>query len=201
MDFQYCHASPHLDMVPVLPTISSGDFFERHVFYDCQQVQYTDLYNGVLLFNRRTMFAVRLCKAPCIFLQPVLDREMDVPELIVLRKIQSLFHDTERIECDPHTRTWITVNIPELVEDIFGLRHATFLQQVVNRLGSLTGWLPSLATWFWQTGQWRPHPEIAHLLSVLEYEDAGRWVMILQNPKYHRALTKALLLSMAFVNL
>lgn len=201
IDFHFMHATPRLDQVPALPSVSSVDFLDRHVFYDDSTLRYTDLYNGLLLMNRRTLFAARLCTAQCLFLQPVLDRELDVPEFIVLRKIQSMFHDMERIECDIQTRNWFVVIIPAFLEKMFGPRHATFLQLVVNHLGSLTSWLPQLAIWFWQTGQWRAHPEVGHLLSVLEYEESVRWVMILQNPKYHRALTRALLLSMAFLNL
>ena len=65
--------------------------------------RYTDLYDGLLLFNPRTMFAVRLSYATMVYLTPLLKHHQPMDEFLAVRAIQGCLADHTQPSVD-HAR-------------------------------------------------------------------------------------------------
>jgi hypothetical protein len=69
-------------------------------------VRHTDLYDGLLLFNPRTMFAVRLCYPTMVFLTPLLKHHQPMDEFLAVRTVQACLADHSQPSVDHATLHW-----------------------------------------------------------------------------------------------
>lgn len=84
------------DVHEVAPSLLTGTLF------DLMALAWTQPYDGVLVMNPVTLFAVRLCEPDVVYLAPVLNPAQDVREFLALRVVQAQLVDASRpAPCGP----------------------------------------------------------------------------------------------------
>lgn len=173
--------------------------------------RHTDLYDGLLLINTQTLFAVRLCYPTMIFLTPLLKRRESMDEFLAMRVVQSHLYDTSPVNVDHDTQQWYR-SMGMWAESFFGEHHGTLLDRIqwqVMHIGMwLTAWQSYIGTLDWEA--WseldieiqrlyvllpRPRPNAPYRgrpgPAGPDYEHPGSWwPRILCNPKYTQWIAK-----------
>ena len=75
--------------------LSNGDHLHNAI-----TLSYLDLYDGVLVVNPITLFAVRLCAAELVYLTPVLRQRLSLPLFLALHSVRSGLSDASRVHMD-----------------------------------------------------------------------------------------------------
>lgn len=189
LSFDFRHAAPKLP----LPCIPSIDNCHQSLLDDDYVIQrpsltYHGLFNGIFVCNPRTMFAVQICTPRCIFLRPILDHQMSIAELLVLRKLQSKYFDGQRLGVDPATRNWFAIEIPWYVNEFFQDNYTEFMGSVSHKIETVHEWLPEVL--YMDAHRYPPDPELYPLHCVLA---SPNWLVKLRHPKYHWALVRVIL--------
>lgn len=177
--------------IPIIPTqrgavtqiVTDAAMFDSAPF-----IAYRGLYDGVLLVNPHTLFALRLCTPDIVYLTPLLQRRRELPEFLAHRSVEARLADCGRHSVDPRTHRWITADLPALTHRLFGAAEAPLLTQIHYHIDTLYGWVggwvrfvAALAPADWATLE----PSLQRLWHLLEYEAPVHWYKILGAPRYH----------------
>lgn len=199
VDLQF---SPHGHLPPAIPILPDAIpaktlvRMERERLENINLLQYSDLYDGLLVLNRSTMFALRLCYPSITFLTPLLKHQEPLHEFIALRIAQSYLIDPVQLGMDLLSHDWYH-SVAEWVGTLFNPKHAEFIQQIHWQCVNIQSWLPQwithIATLCWE--DWSVLDlDLQRLFVLLDYEHPSSWWRkILCNPKYTLWIAKAVL--------
>ena len=184
--------------VPILPAALPHNTlakFACEALHSPSGLQYTDLYDGVLLLNTRTMFAVRLSYPRMVFLAPLLRHRLNLQEFLALRILEARLVDCNHPHLDTATLAWVH-GLPQMTYDLFYERHAASIARMEWQADTILDWLP---VWMDHIGSLCPEewtdldPELQRLYLLLDYEHPGQWFQrILCNRKYGPHVAKLL---------
>lgn len=138
--------------MPILPALvvaaDPGPDGERAVtpaileeLVDTTTLCYTGLYDGLLVVNPATLFAVRFCAPQVAYLTPLLHQRVSLTQFLALRTVESRLMDVSRPTVDPQSRDWWTVGVPALGHEVFGARHGPLMSQIVWQTDNVGVWL------------------------------------------------------------
>lgn len=202
VDLQF---SPHRHLPPAIPilpeTIPAATLvrMERERLENVNLLQYADLYDGLLVLNRRTMFAMRLCYPSIAFLTPLLKHQEPVHEFIAMRIAQAYLApttDPSHLSMDLLSHDWYQ-SMASWVGTLFNSKHGDFIQQIHWQVLHIQGWLPHwiahISSLSWE--DWSVLDlDLQRLFVLLDYEHPSSWWRkILCNPKYTPWIAKAVL--------
>jgi hypothetical protein len=165
--------------------------------FDAATMRYRGLFDGVILVNPMTLFAVRLCSAAAFFLAPLLRDRQTVPEFLLQTALTSVHVEPDRPpSADPASLEYWTVTQPALAARFFAADHDRMLRQVDSAVCNVYHWL---SHWMHYTStlspdEWRdglPLP-LQRLYVVLEHETPPNWHRVVCNPRYQGLVAKAL---------
>jgi hypothetical protein len=160
-------------------------------------MRYRGLFDGVLLLNPATLFAVRLCGAAAFLLAPLLRGRQTVPEFLLQTALTSVHVEPDlSATADPASLEYWTVTQPALAARFFTAHHDRLLRQVDGAVCDVYYWLShwmhyasSLSSKEWRDGLALP---LQRLYVVLEHETPPNWHHVVCNPRYQGLVAKAL---------
>lgn len=139
--------SPHGHLppsVPILPEqLPSGS--RMRLGMECLEnahiMQYTDLFDGLLLLNTRTMFALRLCYPNLVFLTPLLKHRMPLCEFLAVRIVQAQLLEMSQATVDQDSHDWYR-SMGNSAEVFFGEQHGHLIDRIQWQVANISAWLP-----------------------------------------------------------
>ena len=186
--------------IPILPNVlppASAKRLLHEQFHNLGALQYTDLFDGLLLVNRRTMFAVRLMYPALLYLTPLLRHQQPLNEFLVHRTLQARLLPT----ADP-TRDHATITryqcLENMTDDFFGGHHGPVSHRIRWQVHSLLDWLPvwvvAVNAMGWD--EWNQlDDDLQRLFVLLDHEVQCRWhTKILCSAKYMPWLARLIVL-------
>lgn len=186
--------------IPILPTTLSPTSAKRFIheeWHNLRTLQYTDLFDGLLLVNRRTMFAVRLMYPALVYLTPLLRHQQPLSEFLVHRCLQARLLPSADPTIDHATITWYQC-LEGMTDDFFGFHHGPLIHRIRWQVHSLLDWLPiwvvSVNAMSWD--EWNQlDDDLQRLFVLLDHEAPCRWhTKILCNAKYMPWLARLIVL-------
>lgn len=154
--------------------------------------RYRGLFDGVLLVNPATLFAVRIGCPEAVFLAPLLRNRVSLAEFLAQAAVSAAH--PEGSAPDPASRAYWAVTQPALVRRIFGDDHGELVRRVDDRVRDLYPWL---AAWMrWAAGlsvdEWLSlDVGLQRLYVILEHETPVNWPRVVGAPRYHGLVAKA----------
>ena len=154
--------------------------------------EYRGLFDGVLLVNPATLFAVRLSSPEAVFLTPLLRHRMPLAEFLAYTVVSSVHPDRFG---DHASHAYWTVTQPAMMRDIFAdALYGDLLRQIETRVRDIYPWL---TTWMnWVTGlpvdEWLAFDlGLQRLYVILDHETPANWPRVVCAPRYHGLVAKA----------
>jgi hypothetical protein len=207
-----CGQTPNLDFtvhdylppcIPILPS-NATDAGALDQVYDAKSLEYTNAYDGILLVNPATMFAVRLSYPDVVFLTPLLKERMTVTEFLTTRFIESTVMEVSRTQMDRMSRRWWGTQVSEFVDTFFSHSHTHLIQQIYWQVDTMshwiTAWMEYIGSLCWD--EWNQlDVDLQRLYVLLDYagEDVGNtanWSRILRHPKYCDWVSKMVVITL-----
>ena len=144
--------------VPILPDLwEVPSLVGGEALCDHATLTFTSMFDGVLIVNPSTLFAIRLCEPEILFLYPLLQRRQSVPEFLAVQMVQTNLTDTSRLHVDRHSHRWWKECIQEMTDRLFGEPYGDVLarlqwhvQSVHQWIGPWMGFVSSLCWEDWQ---------------------------------------------------
>ena len=207
-----CGETPNLDFsvhqylppcIPILPGhVPNIEMVDS--IYDSETLEYNAPYDGILLVNPVTMFAIRLSYPDVVFLTPLLRERLSVTEVLVTRVIESTLMEVSRIHMDRMSRRWWGTQVAEFIEAFFAPTHNELVQQIYWQVDTMpqwiTVWMEYITSLCWD--EWNQMDvDLQRLYVLLDYagEDVGNttnWSRILRHPKYSDWVSKMIVFSL-----
>lgn len=162
---------------------------------------YRGLFDGVLLVNPMTMFAVRLSGLATVFLTPLLRGHLTLPEFLMQTALSSLYVDADRQHTDQVSCDYWTITQPRLTARFFGESHNDLLCRIDHMVCSVFHWLQQWMFYVHGLGpnEWaRMEPSMQNLYFVLDHETPPYWPKVLYNHRYHPHLAKVLVFCLEY---
>ena len=181
--------------VPLLPT-NLTDVPTTRLLFNRTSLRYTGLYNGILVLNPITMFAVRISPPVVVYLMPLLSHRQSLMEFLIARSIDWLLTDLSRPNVDHATFDWFKRTAKELTGLLFGEQHCMLLNRIEWQIQNVLHWLPVWVAFIKNITRedWnRLHIDIQRIHSLLEYEPCTSWYHVVCNPKYTTGMAKVIL--------
>lgn len=189
--------------VPILPDVHDvmASILEEPI-YDLRTLSWCQPYDGVLVMNPTTLFAVRLCDPEVVYIAPVLHPKQDVREFLALRVVQSQLVDAPRTSMDRMSYVWWKNTLDLLTRRLFSEQYSPLLNAIFWHVHSIhqwvTSWMGFVSSLCWT--EWRTLDiDLQRLYVLLDYvydEDRGAWHRVLRNLKYSHWVAKAVLFVM-----
>lgn len=187
--------------VPILPGQTAlNAVLPVGKLYDPRTLRYTTPYNGVMLCNPHTLFAVRVCPPEVVFLRPLLDRTLCLTEFLAWRVVESMLVDVSRPVVDTASQRWWRCELPALIDALRGEEpneeEARTVDHIRWQVHHLALWLPTWAQYIeaLEWGEWcELHVDLQRLFVLVDYmyrEDPSAWPRIVGSPKYASWLAK-----------
>lgn len=182
--------------VPILPSqipphTRTKLLHER--LHNTRSLQHTDLYDGLLLVNTQTLFAIRLCYPVMAFLSPLMKHELSLPEFLAVRAVQAHLVDVNSPCVDHATLQWYR-SLGGMVDEHFGEHQRVLIDRIRWQVCHVMQWLPTwlvyVSTLCWD--EWMNLDiDLQRLYLLLDYEHPSQWfTKILCNPKYTAWIAK-----------
>ena len=141
--------SVHNDLAPSIPILPALGAAELGALGRAEEViearpggegeelglRYRGLFDGVLLVNPATFFAVRLGCAEAVFLAPLLRLHMTLVEFLSLAEVTTAFYSGN--EADPASRAYRTETQPLFMRRWFGTIHGPLANRIHLRVRDL----------------------------------------------------------------
>lgn len=184
--------------VPILPAelpTATRTRLLRERLHSVRTIQYTDLYDGLLVFNPQTMFAIRLCYPTMVYLTPLLKHHQPMNEFLAMRVAQARLVDLTHPTVDHATLHWYR-SLESMTDEYFAAQHGPLLDhlrwQADNTVQWLTTWMMYISSLCWD--EWSALDiDLQRLYVILDYEHGSNWYhKILCNPKYTVWIAKLL---------
>jgi hypothetical protein len=181
--------------VPLLP-VGLFDIPLIHTLVNPLTMRYTGLYNGLLVLNPVTMFAIRITPPTIVYLMPLLNHKQSLIEFLAARSIEWLLMDISRPSIDHTTFDWFKYTVREFTVLLFGERHCMLLNRIEWQIQNILHWLPVWVAYIKHItrDEWnRLDIDIQRIHSLLEYEPCSAWYHIICNPKYTTGMAKVVM--------
>ena len=185
--------------IPILPRLAEvKPPIPTSTLVDPDCLSYAGLYDGILMLNPVTMFAVRLCTPEIVYLSPLLKRRLSVPEFLALQVVQAQLTDASRVHVDRVSHRWWKEDLRAFTYGIFAETCATLLSDIEWHVDTFPqwvgGWMSHISSLCWD--EWNALDiDLQRLYVLLDYvyeEDGGTsWHRVLHNPKYASWVAKA----------
>jgi hypothetical protein len=181
--------SLHRYLPPSVPLLPMGSMDMPVVDYLCNvySLRYTGMYDGILIMNPVTMFAVRISPPIVLYLTPVMKHKQDFMEFLATRAVESQLTDLSRPIVDHVTCDWFKRSVNELTFSIFGERHQILLGKINWQIQTIMQWLPVWVSYVENLSreEWNLLDiDLQRLHSLLLYESHPLWHRIICNTKY-----------------
>jgi hypothetical protein len=193
--------------IPILPETIVGDLESLERVYDPETFEYTSPYDGVLLVNPVTMFAIRLSAPDVVFLTPVLRGRMNITDFIANRVVEANVMEVSRTHMDRMSRRWWGTQVSEYMDAFFAASHASLIQQIYWQVDTMsqwiTGWMGYMNALCWD--EWNQlDVDLQRLYVLLDYagDDVGNpanWPRILKHPKYSEWVAKMVVFTLHYM--
>ena len=190
--------SLHRYLPPSVPLLPVG-LFDMRMLFNATSMRYTGLYNGILVLNPITMFAVRIMPPMVVYLMPLLNHRQSLIQFLATRSIEWLLTDLSRPNIDHATFDWFKRTVREFTVLVFGERHCMLLNRIEWQIQNVLHWLPVWVAYIKHITreEWnRLDIDIQRIHSLLEYEPCTSWGHIICNPKYTTGMAKVVMFCM-----
>ena len=188
--------------IPILPPAPNHALLNGMARHCLETMTYAVAYDGIVVLNRSTLFAVKLCHPESVFLSPLLRRKMSLDHFLSLRIVQSNLMDVSRIHVDRMSHHWWKTMIPEMLYRIFGHECHETLSHISHQVQHISHWIS-----FWMSyvsalawDEWITLDiDLQRLYVLLDYvhdEEGGQWSRILRNAKYSNWVAKVVATTM-----
>lgn len=152
-----------------------------------------DPFDGLLLLNPQTLFALRMSYPTMVYLTPLLRHTQPLREFLALSVIQAYLVDVSQLSLDHASLQWCQ-RVDAWTDEFFGATHRRLLDHIRWQVRHILGWLPMwmvyVSTLCWD--EWNELDiDLQRLYVLLDYEHPMQWSgRILCNPKYRNWVAK-----------
>lgn len=211
-----CGDIPNLDFnvhqhlapcIPILPEITAEYHNEYiHNIFDPCTLELTGQYDGLFLVNPVTMFGVRLSIPEVVFLDPLLQKDLDVLPFLTAKVVEASMMEISRINTDRMSRRWWENEVPDLLDRYFAQSHGTLIQQIYWQVDTMPQWVNVWMDYITSLCQdeWNQLDlDLQRLYLLLDYaatdditNRSSSWLRILKHPKYTEWVAKVITFTM-----
>ena len=184
--------APCLPILPdLIPELQQCGVLEGT--YDKHCMMYASQYDGILLVNPVTMFAIRLSTPDVVFLSPLLQGKQDIMDFLILRIIGTNPIEPSRIHMDRLSRRWWELQVGVYIQSFFSASHGELIGAITWQVETMpqwiSVWMEYMGSLCWQ--EWNElDVDIQRLYVLLDYaweephSDGDKWSRILRHSKY-----------------
>ena len=132
VDFQLHSSVP--PSVPIIPVgVEAMDLLLGIPLHKEDSLTYTERYDGWLLLNRQTLFAVRLCSPVIVYLSPLLRHQQSLTKFLAIREAEVQLYEgphSGRLTVDAPSREWWNCHLRSTGDRIFAKHHGALMKRI-----------------------------------------------------------------------
>lgn len=197
LDFCTDHyLAPGVPLISTCTTVAL-DAYVSQTMHSVETLGYNPsaVYNGLVLLNKRTMFAVRLMYDEIRFLMPLLQKDMTLLEFTCLRVVESTTMNQCQWTHDQKTIAWYRDTVHALCDKLIG--YSTMRRKMVANIRWYTQhpveWIPGWFTAMIQATE--IEMQGVHVDAQLLLRDIGdgtKWPHMIEHPRYTSGVAHAM---------